>query len=478
MIKVTAKQMLLVLALIVPGHALAEDKAIPDTQSADAAIQQSGDNNSSTIEDKLKAQKTQSTTTTIQTAPVNLLAYIKLNLDRAIAIIGILIALFGFLYHKHSDRKKEKAAIERHEELLNAQKTDKNREEAQRTVDSAKGQNLGHIASEIVEATKLQISNQYDKSIDKWLAIATATEKNDKVAASMAYFSAAYLIQEYKEKDEATVNRAIDLYSKSIELHPTASAYNNRGALNGKLGEHGDAIDDFNEAIKLNSDDHEAYYNRGIVKDDMNNPGEAIKDYDEAIRLKPNYIKALLNRGLAWSKIDKPEYGKAIADFNDAIKLDSKNPDAYYNRGVAKSIMGENEEAITDFSNAIRLKPNYQDAYYNRGVAKSIIGENEEAITDFSDAIKLKPNYPKAYSNRGSAKGNMGNFNSAINDFNDAIKLDPDLVSAHIGRGVADTSLGKYDEALADFRKVLELEPGNEEVKQAIAEIEAIGKND
>ena len=79
----------------------------------------------------------------------------------------------------------------------------------------------------------------------------------------------------------------------------------------------------------------------------------------------------------------------------------------------------------------------------------------------------------------------MGRFEEAIADYSEVIKLDPDLVSAYIGRGIANTSLGKYDEARADFKKALELEPRNEKdkkaiaaAKQAIAEVEVMGKND
>ncbi len=371
------------------------------------------------------------------------LLFVERNPDEIIiATISALIAIFITLFLFLVSRRSHKKTTEELKELIkntNAEKTKEDPEKAQRTTDSAKGQNLGHIASEIVEATKLQISNQYDKAISKWLAIAKIANNNK--AISEAYFSAAYLIQEYKEKDGATVNRVIDLYSKSIELHPAAYAYNNRGNAKNDLGRHDEAIADFNEAIRLKPDFAKAYNNRGNVKNTMGRFEEAIVDLNVAIKLKPDL------------------------------------PGAYYNRGTAKIAMGKHEEAIADYSEAIKLDHDLVHAYLGRGAANARLDKYDEAIEDYSEAIKLDPDLVHAYLGRGLAKSNLGRFEEAIEDFNEIIKLDPGLVSAYINRGIANTSLGKYDEARADLRKALELEPGNELAKLAIAEIEAKDKN-
>ncbi len=241
-------------------------------------------------------------------------------------------------------------------------------------IDGTKGQGISQTDSDIAEATRLQMLEQYDPSIDKWLYIAG---NNDKKTASMAYSSAAYIMDDdkYKGKHAPIADKVINLYSKSIELHPTSSAYKNRGLAKSKMG----------------------------------------------------------------------KYKEAIADYSEAIKLSHDDPEAFYNRGRTRATLSKHEEAIADYSEAIRL-----------------------GLDDVSSA----------YNNRGYANTELDKHEEAINDFSEAIKLDTDLVNAYIGRGVANTNLGKYDEAKADFSKALDLEPGNKLAKQAIEEIEVMGKND
>ena len=60
---------------------------------------------------------------------------------------------------------------------------------------------------------------------------------------------------------------------------------------------------------------------RGNVWKCKGEHGEAIADLDQALRLKPHYAQAYRSRGKIWDK--KGEYDKAIADFNQALRFDS-----------------------------------------------------------------------------------------------------------------------------------------------------------
>ena len=48
------------------------------------------------------------------------------------------------------------------------------------------------------------------------------------------------------------------------------------------------AIEDYDQAIRLNPNFAEAFYNRGVAYDGKGQPDRAIEDYDQAIRLNPN----------------------------------------------------------------------------------------------------------------------------------------------------------------------------------------------
>ena len=143
-------------------------------------------------------------------------------------------------------------------------------------------------------------------------------------------------------------------------------AFNNRGAAYERKGQYDRAIQDFNEALKLEQDFAEVFYNRGVAYADEGELDHAIEDYGRAIRLKGDYAAAYNNRGNAYKQ--KVEYDRAIVDYDHAIKIKPDYAAAFNNRGNTYKEKGEYERAIVDFDEAIRLKPDYAAAYNNRGV--------------------------------------------------------------------------------------------------------------
>ena len=234
-------------------------------------------------------------------------------------------------------------------------------------------------------------------------------------------------------------------------------------SLSGK-GDYEEAIEKYNEAIKLNSNYTELYNNRGVAKYELGQYREAIDDYDRAIELNQNNVGAYNNRGN--TKIKLGQYPEAIADYDKAIKLDPNNTEPYNNRGAAKNNLGQHREAISDFNKAIELEPNNADAYNNRGLAKSNLEKYPEAIADYDKAIELNPNKAIAYNNRGNVKNSLGqqrnNLNliqSAIVDYDKAIELNPKYVEAYNNRGTAKGKLGQHQKEIADYNKAIELNP-------------------
>jgi tetratricopeptide (TPR) repeat protein len=73
-----------------------------------------------------------------------------------------------------------------------------------------------------------------------------------------------------------------------------------------------------------------AFYNRGNSYRSKGQPDRAIEDYDQAIRLNPNLALAFNNRGLVYG--GKRQLDSAIADYNEAIRLDPNFAFAYNNR--------------------------------------------------------------------------------------------------------------------------------------------------
>jgi type II secretory pathway predicted ATPase ExeA/tetratricopeptide (TPR) repeat protein len=119
---------------------------------------------------------------------------------------------------------------------------------------------------------------------------------------------------------------------------------------------------------------------------------EAIQEFNEAIRLNPGLASAHYGRGEIF--FQRGDYQQAIRDFTRTIGLAPDYTFAYYSRGVANERTGETEEAILDFTHTVRLKPSYAPAYNDRARALYSLGHLREALRDSELAISVAPDTP------------------------------------------------------------------------------------
>ena len=118
------------------------------------------------------------------------------------------------------------------------------------------------------------------------------------------------------------------------------------------------AIEEFTEALRLDSNNAPAYKLRGSLHERQDLFNEAIRDFSEALRLEPHDSYTYAVRGAAYSMLG--EYYKAMEDYNEAIGLDPDSSDtslAYSGRGQVYDLWGKKEESKEDWAKALSLDP-------------------------------------------------------------------------------------------------------------------------
>ncbi len=129
--------------------------------------------------------------------------------------------------------------------------------------------------------------------------------------ANEEFYSAMSCSKQYEAE------RAIQHYTKSLEMHPQMdAAYYNRGLTYAAIGEYDRAIKDYDIVINRNSEDAHAYNERGEVLLYQGEFDKAIKDYNTAIKLEPDSGYFYLNRSKAWLYLQ--EWKKAKSDLTSA----------------------------------------------------------------------------------------------------------------------------------------------------------------
>jgi tetratricopeptide (TPR) repeat protein len=215
------------------------------------------------------------------------------------------------------------------------------------------------------------------------------------------------------------------------------------------------AVAYFTGRIRQNEKDTRAYACRGLAWKERGEYELALQDFNEAIRLEQAPASWFNNRGTLWR--DKKDYDRAIRDYDEAIRLNPKKDMYFYNRGLAWNDKKDYDRAIRDFDEAIRLEPKYVDAFNDRGLAWRHKKDYDRAIRDYDEAIRLEPTYVFPFNNRGNAWRDKKDYDRAIRDYDEAIRLNPKYALAHLNLSVTQM-LTRRPEAVAGFQRVLDLE--------------------
>ena len=104
-----------------------------------------------------------------------------------------------------------------------------------------------------------------------------------------------HIVHLWRSKNILTKEFLYDLSIKSIQIHPTSSAYFNIGLLAGSIGRHYDSISAYMKAIDLGDPNPSlCYLNSGNRFKELNYHDIAISFYEKSIKLNPRQINAIL----------------------------------------------------------------------------------------------------------------------------------------------------------------------------------------
>ncbi|MGC9524194.1 MAG: tetratricopeptide repeat protein [Limnospira sp.] len=157
---------------------------------------------------------------------------------------------------------------------------------------------------------------------------------------------------------------------------------------------------------------------------------EAINAYDQALKLQANLPEVWNNRGVVLTRLKR--YQEAIASYEQAIQIRADYPDAWSNRGVALAKLKYYEAAVFSYDRAIQLKEDYLDAWNNRGQALMNLQQYDEAIASFNNAAKIRPDFYRTWYNKARCYALKDNRELAIENLRRALRIDAKLVKNFI----------------------------------------------
>ena len=168
-----------------------------------------------------------------------------------------------------------------------------------------------------------------------------------------------------------------------------------------------------------------AFKNRGNAHDDKGDYARALEDYDEAVKINPLDADAFNSRGTTYTALAR--YERAILDFDEAIKLNPASPLAFGNRCFARGVLDQLDQALADCNEALRLKPNSPGVLGSRAFVYLKLRRYDAAIADYNRKLRVNPDDAYALFGRGLAKRMKGDLSGGDGDMVAAQALRPGI---------------------------------------------------
>lgn len=216
---------------------------------------------------------------------------------------------------------------------------------------------------------------------------------------------------------------------------------------------------EFENALKMESDNAEAILQLGVVYQEMGEYDQALRRYQVLLRLPAppdetyNYISSLYKQ--------QGNDEEAFEVIYRAAKMHAEKPKLQYYLGNVYRRQKDNVKAIESYLNAIRLDPELAEARFN--LAMLYLGRKQygDAIREFETVVRTRPDDYETYIFLGRAYYNQGQKDRAIEALQNAIKIQPEAVEAHQLLGQIYVEQAMAEEAVDEFAEVLRYRPDN-----------------
>jgi tetratricopeptide (TPR) repeat protein len=171
------------------------------------------------------------------------------------------------------------------------------------------------------------------------------------VLAAMSSFGPTVAIAQVREesswcagKEGATPELRIDSCTDLIRRggvfsRQLAIIYRARGAAYFDRRDYARTLQDYDQAIRLNSRYTEALDNRCWARATVNQLQDALKDCKESLRLRPDFAPTLDSLGLIYFRLGR--FADAVTTYNASLQVAPNSAHALYGRGTAKLKTGD-----------------------------------------------------------------------------------------------------------------------------------------
>jgi protein O-mannosyl-transferase len=232
---------------------------------------------------------------------------------------------------------------------------------------------------------------------------------------------------------------------------------NQKGLVYYKSKQYKKALDFFNKAIEIYSDNPDLYFNLGMTLKEMGSNDSALQKYRKAVKLKPDYAVAYSRIGQ--TLFCKKDYKNAIIEYQKALAINAGIAEIYSDFGNVYFELKQYIQAKKYYSKALELNANLFEADFNLCVIIEKTGKINEAIDSYEKGIKKFQNKPQFANNTGSLLMKLKNYEKAEEYFLKAIEIESSFVDAHYNLAKLYQILRKNQKAIEHYKIIIKNKP-------------------
>ena len=192
-----------------------------------------------------------------------------------------------------------------------------------------------------------------------------------------------------------------------------------------KEGLYSNAVDAYNQSLKLNGLNAKGFTYRGVALQHLGNNNAAMADFEQALSINPNESAAW--QGKAATYIETGDYRMAIKAADRAIELSHSSEDkienAYLLRGFAQNRLEKYDDALMAFDKAIEIDPKRLDLWQNKAYTLTKLGRFVEVLKCYEVMTGIDPDNAEIWSKKGEIHLALGQINEANEAFSIAKTL-------------------------------------------------------
>jgi len=310
---------------------------------------------------------------------------------------------------------------------------------------------MAAFISKLSEASRLVASADYQGAKKIYLEII-----NENKNFAEAYFSLGIVFVRLQDYSSAA-----EYMNKAIQMKPTEEKYRKsfqclvsqvlaEGTQLMQRKNYPGALEKFQQAISLDSNDYRSYYLSAVISLDEKNYTKALEFISRCIEKNPNNPKAFLVLGKAQTKLNNvPE---ALKAFEAATNIDQQYLDGWVNIGQIYYQLKDFSNAIPALNKVVEINANYETAYELLGAIHTEMNNFKDAVTTLSKAVQLDPKSTTSWLRLATAQNKLGQCQEAKESANSALKLKINWAPALIELGIAERCLGNKAAAKQAFQ--------------------------